>query len=139
MRSNGVWNSTRQVVFTFLVAGMLTGCGGGNLIGPTNQLEVGTAVDNFQFQVSNLDNVSQGLSYTWENTGDQATVDISQAITAGSVILTIRDADGTVVHEEDIRQDNDTDTAVGVAGRWTIEFQLDEVTGTFNVIAQRKT
>ena len=59
-------------------------CGGDNVIGPDNQLEVTNAADNFQYQVSNLDNVTETMQYTWQNTGTQATIDISQAITGGS-------------------------------------------------------
>ena len=96
-------------------------------------------MDNFQFQVSDLSDVSQDLSYAWENTGTQATIDISQAITAGRAILTIRDADGTIVHEEDLRNDNDTDTAVGISGEWSIQLELIGATGTLNFRVQRKT
>jgi hypothetical protein len=121
-----------------LVALAFAACDSSNLIGPDNQLEVNSAVDNFQFQVSTLDNVSQDLSYTWENTGTQATVDISQAITGGTALLTIRDAAGTVVHQEDIGNDNDTDTSVGVAGNWSIDVELDSATGTINFRVQKR-
>jgi hypothetical protein len=122
-----------------LLAAAVAGCDGANVIGPDNQLEANSAVDNFQFQVSDLDNVTQDLSYTWENTGTQATIDISQAITGGSAILTITDDAGSVVHQEDLRNDNDTDTAVGVAGTWSIELQLSGASGTLNFRVQRKT
>ena len=124
---------------TILVALVLAACGDSNLIGPDNQLEVNAAVDNFQFQVSSLDNVSQDLTYAWENTGTQATVDISQAITAGTALLTITDAGGTVLHQEDIADNNSVDTSVGVAGEWTIEIELAGATGTINFRVQRKT
>jgi len=122
----------------FLVVS-LASCDGDIGLGPDNQLEVTSAVDNFQFQVSNMESVSETLSYTWQNNGTQATIDISQAITAGSAILTIRDADGTVVHQEDIAEDNDTDTAAGVAGAWSIEVRIQSVTGTFNFRVQKTT
>jgi hypothetical protein len=121
------------------VAALVVGCGGSNVIGPENQLEANSAADNFQFQVSNLDNVSQNLSYTWENTGTQAVVDISQAISAGSAMLTVTDADGAVMYQDDVRADNDGDTSVGTAGVWRVELQLEGVTGTFNFRVQRKT
>jgi hypothetical protein len=121
-----------------LFAGVLTACGD-NTLGPDNQLEVTNATDNFQFQVSNMDTISQTLRYTWLNTGTQATIDISQAIASGGATLTISDADGTVVHQEDIANDNDTDTAVGVGGDWTIEVRIQNATGTFNFRVQKKT
>ncbi len=124
---------------TTLVVLLVGACDSANLIGPDNQLEVNPAADNFQFQVSNLSNVSQDLSYTWENTGTQATVDISQAITAGTALLTVTDAAGTIVHQEDIGLNNNTDTAVGVAGNWSISIALAGASGTINFRVQRKT
>jgi hypothetical protein len=114
-------------------------CGDSNVIGPDNQLEVTNAQDNFQLQVSALDEVSQTLEYSWENTGTQATIDVSQAITSGAAMLTITDADGTVVYQEDLADDSDGQTLVGVAGTWGIRVVLGGVNGTFNFRAQRTT
>lgn len=114
-------------------------CGDSNVIGPENELEVTSAQDNFQLQVSALDEVSQTLDYSWQNTGTQATIDISQAITSGTALLTITDAAGTVVYQEDIADDSDGQTTVGVAGAWSIRVVLDGVNGTFNFRAQRTT
>lgn len=118
---------------------MVMACAEGNVLGPDNQLEVANPADNFQFQVSNMDRVTETLTYTWENTGTQATVDISQAITEGNALLVISDADGTLVHQDDIASDNDTDTAVGVPGTWTIEIRIQQASGTFNFRVQKKT
>ena len=128
-----------RLATTLVVAITFLSCDSANIIGPDNQLEVGTAANNFQFQVSNLENVTQELNYAWQNTGPQATINVSQAITAGSVMLTITDAEGTVVHQAELRQDDDTDTAVGVEGEWLIELRLEGVTGTFNFTVQRTT
>jgi hypothetical protein len=117
----------------------LTGCHEANVIGPANQLEVTNAVDQFQFQVTDLVEVDDVRSYTWQNTGTQATIDISQAVTSGSAFLTIRDAEGTILHQEDIAEDQDTTTPVGVAGMWQIEVRLESTTGTFNFRVQKVT
>jgi hypothetical protein len=114
-------------------------CGDSNMIGPDNQLEVTNAADNFQLQVSALNRVSQTLEYTWQNNGTQATIDISQAITSGTAILTITDATGAVVYQDDIADDNDGQTLAGVAGSWRIRVVLGDVNGTFNFRAQRTT
>lgn len=128
-----------SALFLGLAVALLTGCGGSNLIGPENQLEVTNALDQFQFQLTDLVEVDDTRSYPWENTGTQATIDISQAITSGSAFLTILDADGTVMYQEDIADDNDTTTPVGVAGGWRIEVRLESVTGTFNFRVQKTT
>lgn len=114
-------------------------CDDTNLIGPANQLEVTNAVDQFQFQLTDLADVDDVRSYTWENTGTQATIDVSQAITGGSAFLTITDADGTIMYQEDIADDSDATTPVGVAGTWRIEVRLESTTGTFNFRVQRVT
>lgn len=132
---------SRRLGWIVTVAALIVaGCSdGGALIGPDNQLEVTNAVDQFQFQVSGLFEVTDSRSYQWENTGTQATVDVSQAITGGSAILTIRDAAGTIVYQEEIAQDSDGTTAVGVAGTWQIDVVLTRSRGTFNFRVQKST
>ena len=119
---------------------LVTGCDDSSTgIGPENQLEVTNALDQFQFQLTALDDVSDRRSYDWENTGTQATIDISQAITGGSAVLTILDAAGTVMYEADIAEDSDGTTPPGVAGTWQIEVVLTRTTGTFNFRVQKTT
>lgn len=119
---------------------LLTGCGDSPAgIGPENQLEVTNALDQFQFQLTALNDVSDRRGYDWENTGTQATIDISEAITDGSAILTILDAAGTVMYEADIAEDGDATTAVGMPGTWRIEVVLSGTTGTFNFRVQKTT
>lgn len=118
---------------------LMSACGDGNLIGPDNQLEATNATDQFQFQLTALVDVTDSRTYTWTNTGTQATIDISQAITGGTALITIRDADGTVMYSEDAADDNDTTTAAGTAGAWQIEVRLTDTTGTFNFRVQKTT
>ena len=121
----------------FLLAGA---CGdSSNGIGPENQLEVTNAVDQFQFQLTALNDVTDRRGYDWENTGTRATIDITQAIVAGSATLKILDAAGSVVYEEDIAEEKDVTTPEGVAGTWRIEVVLARVKGTFNFRAQKTT
>lgn len=129
--------SRHPLVALTLLAG--AACGDSSLIGPENELEVTNAQDQFQFQVSDLVDVTDSRSYEWENTGTQATIDISQAITSGSAVLTLRDANGTIVYQDDIADDNDGSTQVGVEGAWRIDVVLQGVSGTFNFRAQKTT
>ena len=124
---------------TALLLGLALAACDGNVLGPDNQLEVGNNVDQFQFQVSAMTDITDSRSYQWENTGTQATVDVSQAITSGSAFLTIRDAAGTVMYQEDLADDSDGSTPVGVAGTWTIEVQIEGASGTFNFRVQKVT
>lgn len=131
---------THRLALVIAAALLGTGCdGGAGVIGPANELEVTNAVDQFQFQVSDLSNVTDTRRYDWQNTGTRATVDVSQAITGGSAVLIIRDADGAVMYEADIADDSDGTTPVGIAGTWTIEVTLFDASGTFNLRVQKTT
>jgi hypothetical protein len=137
------WSLPRpRLLLTLAVAAALfaTGCGDSSTgIGPGNQLEIQNQVDQFQFQLIALDGVSDRRSYDWENTGTQATIDISEAIAGGSATLTIRDAAGTVMYDDEISEDGDGTTPVGVAGSWQIEVVLSGTTGAFNFRVQKAT
>lgn len=115
------------------------GCDGAILIGPENQLEVTNAADQFQFQLTALENVTDTRSYQWENSGARATIDVSQAITSGSAMLTIRDADGIVLYEADLAAGSNATTPDGLPGTWSIDVVLAGVTGTFNFRVQKAT
>lgn len=124
----------------FGIAFLLIGCGdSANPIGPENQLEVTNAIDQFQFQVTALDRVTDTRSYAWQNTGTKATIDVSQEITGGSALLVIRDANGDVMYQKDIASDSDGSTSDGVPGTWRIEVRLSDTTGTFNFRVQKAT
>lgn len=128
--------------FWTLVPGLLLGsvgaCGGGNVIGPANQLEVTNAADNFQWQVTALDNVTQTLTYNWQNTGTVAVVDHSPSgATSGTATLTIRSG-ATEVYSRSLALDGTTDTSAGTAGTWTIEVVLSGATGAYNFTVQKK-
>ena len=114
-----------------LIVTILTACGGDPL-GPDGREQVTRSVDNFLLQMWDLADATETRSYTWQNTGTQATIEILQVACSGSAILLVKDDAGTVVHEEDIFNDNDTDTSVGVAGDWTIEIQLQNVNCSFS-------
>jgi hypothetical protein len=108
-----------------------------NVIGPSNQPEITNATDNFQFQASNLMDVSQVLTYTWNNTGTQANVDHSGAIVSGTASLLLRDASGTERYNGNLRNTGTFTSTAGTSGNWTIEVRLTDVTGTVNFRVQK--
>ena len=138
MNTDTNWNQPRRLALALLIGAVACGANG-NPIGPDNQLEVTSATDQFQFQLTALKDVTDTRTYNWENTGAQATIDVSQAIGGGAAVLTIRDADGTVMYDSDIAADNDTTTPQGTAGTWRIEIVLTNVTGSFNFRVQKTT
>ncbi|MDH3497072.1 MAG: hypothetical protein OER21_09925 [Gemmatimonadota bacterium] len=121
------------------LVGMLSvaACDSGSVIGPDNQLQVTNATDNFQLQASALDNVSQTLTYTWQNTGTSANINQSGTLTAGSATLTIEDDAGTQVYSRSLGETGTFQTTAGTAGVWTIRVVLSGMSGTLNFRAQK--
>lgn len=120
-----------------LAVGVFAACDGGTPLGPDNQLQVTNATDSFQWQASAMDNVSQTLNYTWQNTGTMANIDQSGSLTAGSAILTVSDAAGTEVYTRSMGETGSFQTASGTSGMWTIEVTLSGVNGMLNFRAQK--
>jgi hypothetical protein len=117
---------------------LLAACAGDNSVGPGNQLEVTNVPDSFQWQVSNLSNVTQRFTYTWQNTGVIATVNQASAITAGVVTVTIRDGSGIEVFVGNQTNTGTFDTGLGTTGSWTIEVVLSGASGTVNFRVDKK-
>jgi hypothetical protein len=133
-----------RIVASALVIAVLAfgvGCSDNNtnVIDPAFQPEVTNNIDNFQFQATNVTNVSQVLTYSWRNTGVQANVDQSCSITAGTATLTLSDSTGTQVYTRSLADGGSIPTAAGVPGMWTIRVMLNHVNGTLNFRAQKKT
>jgi len=128
----------RRIVPLALLTAALFACGSSDrLIGPSNQLQVTNATDDFQFQVTALDRIQQTLRYTWANTGDSASVNQASAITGGTATLTIKDGSGTVVYQAGLEVNGTAHTAKGTAGAWRIEVRLQNVSGALNFRVQK--
>ena len=117
--------------------GALLACGGDSLIGPRNQLEVRNATDDFQWQVSNLRNVTQTLTYDWTNSGDSANVNQASVVTGGNATLTIRSPSGTVVYQAGLQNNGTFHSQKAAVGIWRIEVVLTDADGTLNFRVQR--
>jgi hypothetical protein len=128
---------THRWSWAWLAGGLaLAGCSG-NVIGPDNQLEVTNATDDFQLQATALDNISQTLSYLWQNTGTSASVDQSGSVTAGSATLTILDQTGAQVYVASLASTGSFQTSAGLAGTWTIRVEMDGMSGALNFRVQK--
>ena len=129
---------TRLVSILADVGVILGACSGGaNLVGPSNQLQVTNATDDFQFQVTNLSSVQQTLRYTWTITGDSASVNQASAITGGTATLTVRDPGGAVVYQANLTSNGTFHTSKSTPGAWGVEVKLANVTGTVNFRLQK--
>jgi len=117
---------------------MLAACGG-QTINPRFQPEISNLTDSFQWQVTGMTNVSQVLSYTWQNTGTTGNVNQATSITAGTALLLIRDAQDTPVYVRDLTQNGTFVTNAGTSGAWKIEVTLSKVSGAINFRVQKHT
>jgi hypothetical protein len=124
---------TRSISRLAVVAafGLATACGG-NLLGPDNQPQISNQTDTFQWQVTAMDNISQTLTYTWQNTGTSANVNQSPNLSGGSATLTILDASDVEVYSRSLAQGGTFQTSAGATGAWTIEVRLSGAGGALN-------
>lgn len=121
-----------------MLGALLAACSdSANVIGPSNQLQVTNATDDFQFQVSNLASVQQTLRYTWTNTGDSASINQASAITGGTATLTIKDPAGTVVYQSPLTTNGTFHSIKATTGAWRIEVKFANTDGTVNFRVQK--
>jgi hypothetical protein len=117
---------------------LLVACGNGaNIIGPSNQLQVTNAADDFQLQVSNLNNVTQTLQYAWANTGDSASINQATVITGGTATLILRGPDNVIVYQSDLNANGTFESSLSTAGSWLIELRLRKADGDVNFRVQK--
>ena len=101
------------------------------------QIEVRNDNDNFQFHATALSQGSDLRSYSWQNSGTGATLDITTQSSAGSIHLVVRDAANSVVYDADLPANLVTTTATGVAGGWRITVSMTGFTGTVALLVQK--
>ena len=116
---------------------IVSGCGGKNLLTDSDfQAQLTNETDNFAFQASNLDGVTQTIQWTWQNTGTNATVTHASAITAGSATLTILDSDGQQLHSQPLAPSGTSGLGSGSPGGWIIRLALTDAEGTIDFEVQ---
>ncbi len=100
--------------------------------------EINNAPDNFQFQATGMKGVTYSKTFSWQNTGDSATVDQSPSEKLNGVAaLTVVDPGGTTVYSGDLAADGAFGTDLGAAGTWTVRVTFASVTGTVNFRVQK--
>ena len=93
-------------------------------VGPVNDPELVNVPDSLYFIASDLENVNDQFTWSWENTGTRAEVIHRAFIHHGYGILTIDDAVGTRVDSTLLEWELDASTAAGVPGTWTVTLIL---------------
>lgn len=116
---------------------LLGACGGSNATAPRYQPQVVNLANDFAFQVSALDNVSDNLQYSWQNDGTSANVNQAPSNLSGTVSLVILDANGTQVYSRSLADNGTFTTAVGTAGTWTVRVRFSQASGAANFRLQK--
>jgi hypothetical protein len=110
---------------------MLAACGDG----PTavgRDPEIINTTDNFQYQITDIQDYSGTQSYTWQNTGTTATVNQSASVSGGSATLVLRDANGAQVYSRSLAENGTFVSSAGAAGAWTVRVVYDATDATVN-------
>ncbi|MGD8922085.1 MAG: hypothetical protein PVH24_02470 [Candidatus Zixiibacteriota bacterium] len=130
MKPTGI---TASLALAIMVLALIGGCGSDNAnpLAPF-QPEIVNNQDAFQFQATDVKNVTATLHYPWQNTGMQATVNHSTALTGGIATVTIFDADSAQVYTSPLLASATEQTVSGLAGTWTVKVVLTNASGTFN-------
>jgi hypothetical protein len=117
---------------------VLAGCSNNDPVVPGIEPEVVNSTDNFQFQVTAMQNYTGTLEYVWANTGPMADVDQSCQISAGSAALVLLDNGGAQVYSNDLSQGGSYVSSSGTAGDWRIRVVLSGASGTLNFRADMR-
>jgi hypothetical protein len=110
---------------------VVAACGDG-ATAPGQDPEIINAADNFQYQITNIQDYSGTQVYSWQNTGTTATVNQSAAVTAGSATLVLRDANGVEVYNRSLADNGTFASSAGAAGTWTVRVTYTASDATVN-------
>lgn len=117
----------------WLAAGvvLLAACGD-STTAPGREPEIVNTTDNFQYQITEIQDFSGTQVYSWENTGTTATVNQSAAVSAGSATLVLRDANGVEVYSRSLADDGTFSSDAGTAGTWSVRVTYSGAEATVN-------
>jgi hypothetical protein len=108
--------------------------GSGGCTNPTAvQVLVHNEPDNFQFNATAVSKANDPRSYSWPNSGTQATVTLSTMSSGGGGRIVIRDAANAVVFDTALQPDLSQLTEVGAAGVWHISITFTDFIGTLEL------
>ena len=113
----------RHLSLLLLLATGTTGCADSviNEIQPGNRETVTVVGDSFAYIATNLENVSDRVSFTWNNPMERLTLIHQSFLPHGYGLLVIRDAAGSVVDSTLLEYQLETESRAGVPGLWTID------------------
>lgn len=115
---------------------MLAACGD-KATSPGKDPEIINSTDNFQYQITDIQDFSGAHVYSWQNTGTVATVNQSATVAAGTATLIIRDANGVQVYSRSLADNGTFASSSGTAGTWTVRVVYVAADATINFRADK--
>jgi hypothetical protein len=110
---------------------VLAACGDG-ATAPGRDPEIINSTDNFQYQITAIQDFSGTQVYSWQNTGATATVNQAATVAAGSATLVLRDANGVEVYNRSLADNGTFSSSAGAAGSWTVRVVYSGADATVN-------
>jgi hypothetical protein len=101
-----------------------TGCALDSIVrelAPENDPQVVNTPERFEFIATDLRNVNDKLTWTWQNSAPKASLLHDSFIHHGYGILIIHDAAGVMVDSTLLELNLETETRAGTPGDWTLE------------------
>ena len=117
---------------SLVVIALLVACGGKSATAPQYHPQVTNLTNDFAFQVTTLQNVSDDIQYTWRNDGTTANVNQSPSNLSGTVSLVVLDAVGTQVYSRSLAENGTFATTTGTTGNWTVRVHFANASGAVN-------
>ena len=121
-----------------VAAFVVLGCGNSSAPLAPYEPQINNIADNFQFQASNVSDLTWTYSYRWTNSGDTATVNQATTVSAGSAMLTIVDSTGAQLYSQPLSANGTFGMAKGVAGRWVVKVEFLNYAGSVNFRVQKQ-
>jgi hypothetical protein len=103
-----------------------------------SEVRITNTTDLFQYGALSLAGSTDSESYTWQNTGPRAQIDVTPALMGGGATLTVRDPAGTLLYQEDVRDDIDTLSPPGTPGAWSVRIDFDNTVGSFTFTLKKQ-
>jgi hypothetical protein len=128
-----MWAFQFQGVRRWLAAGsiLLAACGD-SATAPGRDPEIVNTTDNFQYQITDIQDFSGTQVYSWQNTGTTATINQSAAVAAGAAALDLRDANGVQVYARSLAENGTFASSPGTPGTWTVRVSYNAADATVN-------
>jgi len=124
----------------FLTASLLISVScGSNVTGPQLEAEISNRTDSFEFQATDVKNVTQTVDFNWLNSGTVASTNQASSIVSGSATLTLKDSQNNVVYQKNLGENGTFVSGTGVAGSWRVTIDLSKFSGTLNFRLEKRT